>query len=184
MKTLIISGSLRKGSYNTLVAHIVQAYLQKEGVEARVVSQKELELPLYNSDIRLEQFPESITNLKQSVEESNIIVFVTPEYNHSIPGLLKNAIDWLSAGEKNSLDGKVGVSMGVSTGIFGTVRAQAHLREILSALRVFVLPLPEVFIGSAGKIFNEQNELIDEKANEKIRLLLDETISFAKKIIE
>lgn len=182
MKAFIISGSLRKESYNTSVARMVGAYITGKGVKVRIMEPSELEMPLYNSDIRLEEFPENVTRLKQSVEENDIIVFVTPEYNRSIPGGLKNAIDWLSAGAKNSLDGKVGVSMGVSTGVHGTLRAQLHLRQILSALGVYMVPSQEVYIGPAGKLFNEQNQLTDEKTTEKIHALIDETIEFAKKL--
>lgn len=182
MKAVVISGSLRKESYNKAVARIVGDYLDKRGIKTHVMDPEALQIPLYNSDIRLEEFPQSIKNLKQTIEGADIVVFVSPEYNHSISGVLKNAIDWLSAGEKNSLDGKVVASMGVSTGIYGTLRAQAHLRQILTALRTYMVPLPEVCIGPAEKLFDEQNNLTDEKTIEKIHTLIDETIQFAEKL--
>jgi NAD(P)H-dependent FMN reductase len=182
MRSIIISGSLREKSYNTSVARMIGGYLKDKGFEACVVESNNLQLPLYNSDIRLEEFPKSVNDLKKSVEEADIIVFVSPEYNHSVSGVLKNAIDWLSGGDKNSLNGKVAMITGVSTGLYGTIRAQRHLREILAALKVYIVPLPEVYIGPAGKLFNEHNELIDEKTIEKLYTLIDETIKFAKKL--
>lgn len=182
MKTIIISGSLRAKSYNTSIANLIKSYLISKNNTVHLLEPAELEIPLFNLDISLEQFPKNVTALKQLVEDADMVVFVTPEYNHSIPGVLKNAIDWLSTGEKNSLGNKVAAIMGVSTGIYGTLRAQSHLRDILKALNVYVLPQPEVYIGPAGKIFNEQNECIDEKTLEKIHTLIDKTITFAEKL--
>ncbi len=179
---IVISGSLREKSYNSSIARLIGSYLETKGVIVKVIPSGELTVPLYNSDIRLEQFSQEIYNLKKSVEESDMVVFVSPEYNHSISGVLKNAIDWLSAGEKNSLDNKVAMITGVSTGIYGTLRAQRHLRDILEALNVYILPQPEVFIGPAEKVFNDQNECVDEKVISKIYALVDKTIVFTEKL--
>ncbi len=177
-----MSGSLRAQSYNTSIARLIRVYLESKNITTRFIEPAELQIPLYNSDISLDQFSAGIITLKQSVEEADIIIFVTPEYNHSVPGVLKNAIDWLSAGGKNSLDNKVGAMTGVSTGVYGTLRAQSHLRDILKALNVYVVPQPDVYVGPAGKIFNEQNECIDEKTIEKIHTLIDKTIAFTEKL--
>jgi chromate reductase len=169
VKILGIAGSLRKESYNRSALLAAGQLLPA----ACTLESCDLDgLPLFNQD--LEQQPnETITDA---------ILFVTPEYNYSIPGVLKNAIDCASRpyGD-NAWKGKPAALMGASVGIFGSARAQYHLRQILVFLDMPVVNQPEVMIGNAADRFNTQGELIDDKARELIRKLLEELAALARR---
>jgi chromate reductase, NAD(P)H dehydrogenase (quinone) len=178
VKILGIAGSLRKESYNRSALLAAGQLLPA----ACTLESCDLDgLPLFNQD--LEQQPnETITNLKNRIRAADAILFVTPEYNYSIPGVLKNAIDCASRpyGD-NAWKGKPAALMGASVGIFGSARAQYHLRQILVFLDMPVVNQPEVMIGNAADRFNTQGELIDGKARELIRKLLEELAALARR---
>jgi chromate reductase, NAD(P)H dehydrogenase (quinone) len=179
LKVLAICGSLRNESFNRKVLQLAKKIASEFASSVDEAVLKELNLPLYDGDIELAGFPESVLKLKSCVEQSNIILIASPEYNHSISGALKNALDWLSRG-KNSLNGKTAAIFGASTGLFGTIRGQAHLRQILSALNVAFLPQPQVFIRSAKDAFDDDGSLKDKLIEKQLKELIKNSINICK----
>lgn len=164
-----IVGSLRKGSYNHFALKAAQE-LVPEGVELNLI---ELQgIPVYDQDNEMEP-PASVLEFKRRILAADGILFATPEYNYSVPGGLKNAIDWASRPYGQSAwTGKPVAMMGASVGGFGTARAQYHLRQILVTLNMPVVNQPEVMIGNAAQKFDQNGKLIDEPTREFIRKLL------------
>ena len=165
-----IAGSLRTGSYNKCLLKIAQVNLP-EGMflEIRDLAQ----IPLYNADIEKERVPSAVMALKEIVAKSDGMLIAAPEYNRSIPGVLKNTMDWLSTPAKNSpLPRKPLAIMGAG-GRLGTGLSQTHLRQVAIANNMYVMNRPEVMIRYAARQFNDQGELVDEKSIEQIRKLLN-----------
>ncbi len=158
MNIVAISGSLRKDSFNTALLHALQA-LAPADIKIEIADIGNL--PLYNQDAEV-SFPAEAKALKDKIEEADAIIIATPEYNRSIPGVLKNAIDWASRpwGE-NSFAGKPTLTLGVSVGKIGTAVAQSHLRQILAYLDTRLVGQPEVYIGPAQEVFDAEGSLID-----------------------
>ncbi|MGN7478269.1 NADPH-dependent FMN reductase [Solibacillus silvestris] len=159
MKIVAIVGSIRKDSYNLKLAkHIKERYAEKFDLEILDLAP----LPMYNQDIELEA-PEEVLNFKAKVKAADAVLWVTPEYNSTIPGVLGNAIDWMSRVDK-VMNGKPSMIIGSSMGILGSVKAQMHLRDILfaSGLNSPLLPGNEVYIGAVHEKFNEQGRFIHE----------------------
>ncbi len=179
IKILGICGSLRKDSFNRKLLQNAIALAKGLDVEIEELDLKELNLPIYDGDIEARGFPESVKKLKEAVERADVLFIASPEYNSSISAALKNAIDWLSRGE-NSLDGKIAAVFGATPGIFGTVRGQLHLRQVLAALNVFLFPQPQILIRNAEEAFDKNGNLIDSKAHNKLKELISKTIEFAK----
>lgn len=179
INVLAISGSLRRDSYNRKALHVAKRFAVEAGANVEEVDLKELNLPMYDGDLEAEGFPESVKQLKDAVEQADVLLIASPEYNHSISAALKNAIDWLSRG-KNSLDGRVAAIFGVSMGLLGTARAQFHLRQILEALNVFMVPQPQVLIYSAREVFNPDGTLENQKIEESLKTLVQKTIHLTR----
>jgi chromate reductase, NAD(P)H dehydrogenase (quinone) len=179
IKVVGIAGSLRRDSYNRKALRIAGRLMAEAGLRVDYIDLKQLDLPLYDADIEAQGFPDSVKSLRAAVESADIVLIATPEYNHSVPGVLKNAIDWLSTGE-NMLDGKVAAIFGASTGLFGTMRAQIHLRQTLAALNVMLAPQPQVFIRTAKDMFNDDETLRDAKVHDQLKLLLEGTLQLAR----
>lgn len=159
MKVVAIVGSIRKKSFNLQLAkHIQSRYADQFEVE--ILDLKPL--PMYNQDEELSPSQE-VVDFKARVKAADAVLWLTPEYNATIPGVLGNAIDWLSRVDK-VMHGKPSIIMGASMGAFGTVKAQMHLRDILfaSGLNSPLLPMNEVYVGAAHTKFNEQGQLTDE----------------------
>ena len=178
IKVVAISGSLRLDSYNRKALRAAERFASEAGASVEEIDLKELNLPLYDGDIEARGFPESVQKLKSVVESSDVLLIASPEYNHSISGALKNAIDWLSRG-KNSLDGKTAAIFGASPGLFGTMRGQAHLRQILAALNVTTASQPQVFIRLANEAFNSDGSLQDVKLHNQLKQLINKTINLS-----
>jgi chromate reductase len=151
MKIIAISGSLRKGSFNSALVRELQA-LVPAGME---IEQVEIgSLPPFDQDNEGGSFPAEATAFKAKIEAADGIIFVTPEYNRGMPGVLKNAIDWASRPwGKNSWNGKKALVMGVSVGKIGTAFAQEQLKSVLLYLGMQVLGQPEVYLGPATELF-------------------------------
>jgi chromate reductase len=174
-----ILGSLRKASFNRHALVAAQA-LVPAGAALEIF---ELEgIPPFNQD-QEKQPPTRVTELKAKVRAADAILFATPEYNYSIPGVLKNAIDWASRpyGD-NAWQGKPVAVMGASVGILGRARAQYHLRQYFVFLNMYPVNQPEVLIASAAQRFNERGELTDETSRELIRKLLAELMAWTKRL--
>lgn len=169
MKVVGLSGSLRRGSFNTAVLRAAQA-MAPEGM---TIETAEIgDLPLYNDDLRAAGYPPSVERLRSELAGANAVLFVTPEYNYSIPGVLKNAIDWASRPPNQPFNGMPVAIMGASPGLLGTARAQYHLRQMLVFLNAFPLNKPEVMIGQAGSKIDENGSITDEPTREFIAKLL------------
>lgn len=164
-----IPGSLRKGSYNRSALQAA-AELAPEGMAIEILSIEDV--PLYNNDVeRAEGFPPAVDALREAVAGADALLIATPEYNASLPGVLKNAIDWLSRGGAESpLRGKPTAILGAG-GRFGSMRAQLHLREILLG-RADVLASPQVMIDSASSRFDDDLTLIEDRFRDQIARLL------------
>jgi chromate reductase len=169
IRVLGISGSLREGSYNTAALRAAQE-LAPEGmvIETAVIG----DLPHYNDDVRAAGYPPEIARFRAQVASADAVLFVTPEYNYSIPGVLKNAIDWASRPPEPAFNDKPVAIMGASGGIFGTARAQYQLRQMLVFLNAHPINKPEVMIGQAPTKFDEAGRLADEQTKQFIRDLL------------
>ncbi|MCK9387990.1 MAG: NAD(P)H-dependent oxidoreductase [Sulfuritalea sp.] len=168
-----IVGSLRKDSYN----HFALKAAQELVPEGAVLNLIELRgIPIYDQDNEMAP-PEIVLEFKRRILAADAILFATPEYNYSIPGGLKNAIDWASRpyGESAWL-GKPTAIMGASVGNLGTARAQYHLRQILVAQNMPVVNQPEVMIASATKYFDQSGRLTDETTRQFIQKLLAELV--------
>jgi chromate reductase len=172
-----IAGSLRRNSYNRGALRAAQE-LTPENAKIEVFDLDGI--PPFNQDDD-QHPPEKIAHFKARIRSADAILFVTPEYNYSIPGVLKNAIDWASRpyGD-NSWDGKPVAIMGASVGANGTARAQYHLRQVFVYLNVHALNKPEVMIGNAGERFDEQGNLIDENTKKHIRQLLESLVNWTR----
>jgi chromate reductase len=179
VRILGIAGSLRRDSYNraTLRAAIE---LAPEGASIETFELDDI--PAFNQDDEQDP-PAKVLELKQRVRDADAILFVTPEYNYSVPGVLKNAIDWASRPYGASAwNGKPAAIMGASVGAIGTARAQYHLRQMMVFLNMFPVNQPEVMIGNASQRFDAQGNLTDNAAKEFIRQLLQNLVDWTRRI--
>ena len=181
IRILGIAGSLRKTSYNRGALRAATE-LVPEGASIEIF---ELDgIPGFNQDEE-QNPPERVAELKRKIRESDAILFVTPEYNYSIPGVLKNAIDWASRPYGDSAwNGKPAAIMGASVGGIATARAQYHLRQMMVFLNMFPINQPEVMIGTAGDKFDAEGNLTDETTREFIRQLLQNLTDWTRRLEE
>ena len=175
-----IAGSLRRGSYNR---GLIQAAIELAPAGVKLVAHGLGDLPLYNADVEASGDPRPVARLKRAIASADALLIATPEYNHCVPGVLKNAIDWASRPARGSvLTGKPVAIMGASTGGGGTARAQAHLRDGLAYTNGLVLPLPEVLVSSAAAKFDAENTLTDEETREEVRDLLKALVAWVRRL--
>lgn len=156
---IAISGSLRKGSYNTMALKALQQLAPSNITVEQVFFDK---IPMYNADLHTEQLPVEVAPLVQQIKAADGVIIVSPEYNYSVPGALKNAIDVVSRHPDKPFSGKAVAIMGASQGQIGTARMQYHLRQIMVFLNAFVINKPEIMIGHAQHKFDEAGSLTDE----------------------
>ena|SRR3989338_3868451 len=159
MNILAISGSLRKDSFNTALLRALQSLaLADMHIEIADIGN----LPLFNQDSE-GALPSQVQALKHKVATADGIIFATPEYNRSIPGVLKNAIDWISRPYgQNSFAKKTVLIAGVSGGKVGTAVAQSHLRQIMLYLDANVIGQPELYLGPAQDLFDKEGNITDD----------------------
>jgi chromate reductase, NAD(P)H dehydrogenase (quinone) len=175
MKILAISGALRKASTNTGLTRALRD-VAPEGVELETATLHGI--PLYDGDIESASGkPEVVRTLDAEIRAADGIVIATPEYNFSIPGVLKNATDWLSRGGSPFKWRRVGI-IGSADGPLGTGRSQYHLRQNLQALEAIVMPKPEFFAGSASHKFDSDGNLTDEDTRRRLKAWLEGYIAF------
>ncbi len=172
-----IAGSLRRDSYNRAALRAAQE-LAPEGSRIEIF---EIDgLPGFSQDDE-GQPPTKVTEMKQRIRSSDAILLVTPEYNYSVPGVLKNAIDWASRPYGDSAwTGKPVAVMGASIGTLGTARAQYHLRQMFVFLNMYAVNQPEVMISNAAKRFDEHGNLTDETSRKLIQQLLQELVRWTR----
>ena len=170
IKVLGICGSLRKGSFNMMALRVAQG-LAPAGMKIDIADISAF--PLYNEDVKAQGFPPAVQAFRDQIAAAAALLFVTPEYNYSVSGVLKNAIDWGSRPPNQPFDGKPVAMMGASMGVLGTARAQYHLRQTCVFLNMLPVNKPEVMIPQAQNRFDAQGQLTDETAKGLIKQLLE-----------
>jgi chromate reductase len=164
-----ICGSLRKNSFNSF---LLKAVLEELPGDVFMEILSIADQPLYNADLDLpsaKERPAIISQFRQRLIKADAIIICSPEYNYSIPGGLKNAIDWASRGEDSPLLNKPVVIMGATPGMWGTVRMQTAFLPVFTFLNMIPVLKPEVLIAQANKKFDENGKLVDDKARELLR---------------
>jgi chromate reductase len=176
MHVLGISGSLRADSHNTKLLRAAGDMFRREGVEFSIYEGLK-QVPPYDEDDDRRPGPAAVEAVREAVQDADAVFFATPEYNSSIPGQLKNVVDWLSrpAGS-GALANKTVAVIGASTGMFGAVWAQAELRKVLAAAGARVVE-GEVPVGHAHTRFDDQGQLTDEAIAEQIQAVVDSLIA-------
>jgi len=166
-----ISGSLRSSSFNTALLRAAQE-LMPEGMGMEIYDLAPI--PMYDQDLVKDgKFPEPVEAMRRKMTESDGLMIATPEYNFSVPGVLKNALDWASRPPDSPLEGKPAAIMGATSGNFGTVRAQMHLRQVLLYSNTHTLRKPEVLVMNAAEKFDGNGRLVDETTRDFLRQMLE-----------
>lgn len=164
-----ISGSLRRASFNTALLRAAQTVLP-DNTKLEIVDYSDV--PLYNHDLETEVgFPEAVADMRQQLRLADGILFATPEYNWSIPGVMKNAIDWASRGPDSPIRNKPAAIMGAG-GRLGTAYAQMHLRQVLMHNHLRVVTNPSVFVARASEHFDAEGGLRNDRYLNQIQRLL------------
>ena len=173
------AGSLRSGSYNRALLRAALEFVP----EGATLETFELDgIPPFNEDL-VSSPPEKVKEFKRRIRAADAILIVTPEYNYSVPGVLKNAIDWASRpyGD-NAFEGKPVAMMSASTGMLGGARAQYHLRQSFVFLNMYPVNKPEVFITFATQKFDDKGRLLDQKTKELIGELLGNLADWTRRL--
>ncbi len=179
MKILGIAGSLRQASFNR---GLLRYGREVAGPEAEVEIFDIAPIPLYNHD-QEGDLPSIVREFKAKIVSADAILLVTPEYNYSISGVLKNALDWGSRpGKDNSWEGKPVAIMGASSGSHGTSRAQYQLRQMLVTLNMHAINKPELMVASAKEKFDAEGNLTDETTKERVKTLLLALVDWTQRL--
>lgn len=165
-----MSGSLRKGSYNTALLRAA-AELAPEGMRIDIVDLAPL--PMYDDDVREAGYPPAVAEFRARLSAADALLLVSPEYNRSVSGVLKNAIDWASRAPNQPFDDKAVAIMTASRGALGGAFANHHLRQILVFLNALTLSGPEVMVGGAPSKFDEAGRLTDQATRDVVRSHLE-----------
>ncbi len=181
VRILGFAGSLRKGSYNKpllrLALELVPAGAELEAFDLAGI-------PPYNQDEENDP-PDKVSEFKAGIQAADALLIVTPEHDYSMPGVLKNAIDWASRPyAENAFDGKPVGIMGASTGMPGTGRAQYHLRQSCVFVNMYPLNRPEVMVPFAQDKVDKTGRVTDEKTRQKVRQLLEALVTWARRLRE
>lgn len=175
-----IVGSLRRGSYNRGLLRSAML-VEPEGMHIYEVPIDQL--PYYNEDLERTGDPPAVRAFKQALERADALLICTPEYSYSIPGVLKNALDWASRPSGRSVLRQMPAAiMGAAVGRSGTMRAQLHLRQIFVQIGIIPLPGPEVYVTFAPDKFNALGELTDQTSLDQIRALLEALVRWTQDI--
>ncbi|MCM0045285.1 MAG: NAD(P)H-dependent oxidoreductase [Burkholderiaceae bacterium] len=179
MHILGISGSLRKASLNTAALRACSEVLPQQ-VTMSIFDLSPI--PIYNEDLRAQGLPEPVQQLREQIRAADALLIATPEYNFSIPGVLKNAIDWASRPPEQPFDGKPIAILGATPGGLGTSRAQYHLRQVFVYLNGHLLNRPEVFISGAPNKFDADGRLTDAATAENLGKMLAALVDWSKRL--
>ena len=174
IKIVGMSGSLRRGSYNSALLRLAWKVIP-EGAELQLVRLDDL--PFYNGDVEDAGMPTSVAEFRAKLRAADAMLISTPEYNSSVPAVLKNAIDWASRGPDSPLGGMTAALMGGGGG-FGSHRAQSHLRDVLRNTGVFELPAPPVKVRQIWNKFDDNLQLLDPRVLEQVERLLQALVSW------
>jgi chromate reductase, NAD(P)H dehydrogenase (quinone) len=178
MKVLAVSGSLRRASHNT---NLLRAAVELAGEDVDVELFDGLkDLPPYDEDDDVVPAPAAVARLREAIAGADAVLFSTPEYNSSVPGQLKNALDWVSRPlATNPLRNVPVAVVGASTGVFGAVWSQAELRKVLAAIGARVLDV-ELAVGRAESHFDADGRLVDEEIRSRLGQVLGELVDSAR----
>jgi chromate reductase len=164
------AGSLRRGSYNRA---LLRAAAELAPSALPIVIHELDGIPLYNGDIEAAGVPPSVVQLRDAIRQADGLLIATPEYNHGVPGVLKNTIDWLSRPPRDSaLNGDVAAVMGASPGMTGTARGQSQLRQAFVFTNTYALLQPEVLVGHAHEKFDADGRLAHEATRDFLATFL------------
>lgn len=179
VRILGICGSLRKDSFNHMALRAAGELLP-EGATLETVGIGDL--PHYDNDVFQAGLPASVERFRAAIRDADAILIASPEYNHSVPGVLKNAMDWASRPPEQPFNGKPGAIMGATTGMTGTARMQAHLRQICACLNMHLVNKPEVMIPAAASKFDAEGRLTDEKTRDAIAGLMQSLVALTNRL--
>ncbi|MDZ4775079.1 MAG: NAD(P)H-dependent oxidoreductase [Planctomycetota bacterium] len=183
-KILALAGSLRRDSLNKKLAQVAAAAARAAGAEVTYLDLRDLPLPIYDGDIEAAGFPDNVRRLKSLMKEHQGLLVASPEYNSSVSGALKNAIDWASRAEPNEapltcFKGKVAGLMSASPGALGGLRGLVTLRSILGNIQVLVIP-EQVTVTTANEAFSPDGRLIDPKQQASIDALAKRVVQLVR----
>ena len=165
------AGSLRRGSYNRA---LLRAATELAPSALHIVMHELDGIPLYNGDLEAASAPSSVVELRDAIRTAEGLLIATPEYNHGVPGVLKNTIDWLSRPPRDSvLNGKVAAVMGASPGMTGTARGQSQLRQAFVFTNTHALLQPEVLVGHAHEKFDADGRLVHQATRDVLATFLE-----------
>jgi chromate reductase len=176
-----ICGSLRRASWNRM---LMQAAIARAPAALTITEVPIGDLPLFNEDLERDPWPDAVLAAGSAVRAADAVLVVTPEYNASVPGPLKNALDWLSrqtSAGPAPLHGKPVAIIGATPGLLGTARAQAQVRQALQNLALPVLPGPNVFVTQAATRFDASGTLTDETTLKMLDALLERFVSWIER---
>jgi chromate reductase len=171
MKLLGVSGSLRKQSYNSGALRAIASNLP-EGVSFKTAEISQL--PFYSADVEQAGLPDTVKEFRAEVAASDALIFAVPEYNFSLPGVLKNALEWLSRPPNPPANAKPCAVFGASVSPLGTARGQFHFRHVAVSLNMHVVNLPHVDIANAKSKFDVESQLSDQASLESLKQLVTE----------
>ena len=183
VKLLGISGSLRRASYNS---SLLRAATRLMPPEAELVVASIRDIPLYDGDVEAQGIPAAVTQLKEAVAAASGVLLVTPEYNNSIPGVFKNAIDWLSRPNsdiRRVFGGRPFAVIGASPGGFGTTLSQAAWLPVLRTLGAQFWSGGRLQVARAGSVFDEAGNLRDAEIEERLKQLLAGYVAFVRRSV-
>lgn len=179
IKVLALSGSLRKKSFNSALLREAQK-VAPAGMTIEIGDYSAF--PLYNEDVREQGFPPAVQKLRDQIKAADALLFSVAEYNFSVSGVLKNAIDWASRPPDQPFDQKPYAVIGAAGGPIGTGRAQYHLRQMMVFLNSFALNKPEVFVGAAHTKFDADGNLTDPVAKDLLGQLLKNLVTWTDRV--
>src|SRR6266540_2352295 len=175
-----ICGSLRKASFNAALQRALSP-LAPAGIKI-TLAPAWADIPVYNADIQAAGFPAPVTTWANAIRSADGVIIVSPEYNWSIPGGLKNAIDWTSRMKDDPFKGKAVALQSCAGGLLGGARMQYHLRQSLTSVEAVILIRPEVFVNFSAKKFDEKTlELTDQATKDMVKLQLEAFEKFVRK---
>jgi len=166
LTVLALAGSLRRESFNR---RLVKAAVIRAPAGVIVSPYENLDtVPLFSEDLETQGVPEPVLRLREAVRCSDAVLISTPEYNQSLPGVVKNAVDWLSRGDPNVLSGRPVGILGITAGLWGTRFAQSMLRHTLTACGALVMPQPQLYLADGGRVFAADGALADERVGAQL----------------
>lgn len=181
-RILAFSGSARRGSLNKKLLAVAIAATREAGAEVTLIDFKELPIPLYDGDLEeAEGIPANAQKLIELITQHAGLLIASPEYNSQITPLLKNAIDWCTRADENPLEGRVVGIVSASPGMFGGIRSQTLLRQLLIHLGCHVVPV-QCVLPQADKAFDENGALKEERSRKSVHKVASELVRITTKL--